>query len=178
MQGLLHPKRIGIPLAALTAIALVIAGAAYALTSKSFTYSKAKTGYVIVSHMAFTPGNDTRIYTTEPDTGLTTTGGCFNAGVTLPAGAKVKSVQFFYKSVTGAVLGRLWRTLLSNGSASSIATVQPTDTSGGYRSSIGAVAAAKQAVSSAYSYGILACEGPGDTFYGAKVKYTYTSAGS
>jgi hypothetical protein len=178
MHSLLHPKRIGIPLAALAAIALVIAGAAYGLTSKSFTYSKAKTGYVIVSHMAFTPENDTRVYTTEADGGLTTTGGCFGAGLTLPAGAKVKSIQVFYRSFTGNMIGQLWRTALSNGSASALATVQPTDTSGAYRSSTGAVAAAKQAVSPAYSYGVLACEGPSDVFYGAKVKYTYTSAGS
>ena len=177
MQGFLHPKRIGIPFAALAAIALVIAGAAYALTSKSFTYSKAKTGYVIVSHMAFTPGNDTRIYTTEPDTGLTTTG-----VASTPAGSSSGRKGEVDSDLLQERHGQRDRTALADG-AEQRKRVESGDRSAGrhvrriplvHRCGVRREAGREPRVQLRHP----GLRGPGDTFYGAKVKYTYTSAGS
>jgi hypothetical protein len=178
MQALLRPRRLGAILAAFAAVALVIAGAASGLTSKSFTYKSPKTGYVIVSSMGFAPSDDSRVYNNSNTAGLSTNGGCFTAALALPAGAKVKSLQVFYKSTTGNILGQITRTSLANGTMTAIASVQPTDTSATFRSSTAGVAAAHQKVSASFAYGLQLCEGPGDTFHAAKVKYTYTSAGS
>ena len=128
--------------------------------------------------MAFAPVDNTRVYANSNTAGLTTTGGCFVTALTLPAGAKVKSIQIFYKSGTGNILVEITRTSLFERRVTSLVSIQPTDASGAYRSSTVAVAATKQAVSAGYAYGLLLCQGPTDTFYGAKVKYTYTSAGS
>ena len=163
---------------AAVAVALVLVGAAYAITSQSFTYSKAKTGYVVVGPLAFQPGADGRIWTNDGNNGLTTNGGCFVASVNLPAGAKVKSAQVFFRSVVGAFVVELWRTKPSAGNGAMIATKISTDTSGNLMSMTASVAAAKQAVSSDYAYAARVCEGNGDNLYGVKVKYTYTSAGS
>jgi hypothetical protein len=159
-------------------VALIAVGAAYAITSSSFTYSKAKTGYFVVGPLAFHPGADGRIWTSDGNNGLTTNGGCFIASVNLPAGAKVKSAQVFFRSVVGAFALELWRTKPSAGNGAMIADKISLDTSGNLMSMTASVPSAKQAVSPDYAYALRICEGNGDHLYGAKVKYTYTSAGS
>lgn len=78
---------------------LVLAATAYALTASSFKYSSPKTGYLRVSHMDFIANNNGSQWSQSLTTGLTTAANsCFNAGVDLPVGAKVKTVTWFYQS--------------------------------------------------------------------------------
>ena len=55
MKGVRRHRRLSVFLGIGAVVALVAAGAAYALTANSFRYSSPKTGYVRVNHMAFSP---------------------------------------------------------------------------------------------------------------------------
>lgn len=171
----------GVALAVVAAISLMAAGAAYALTASSFKYSSPKTGYVRVSHMDFTPdGNNTTYFTSWPG-GLSDSGdGCFNAGVDLPVGSRVKSITFFYDSGPGSeFFGRFLRMQLATGDGLDITpNAQPADDSETVQAVTVNVGAANQDVKAGRSYGVGVCPGSDGTFYGAKIKYTYTSAGS
>ena len=161
-------------------LALATAGAAYALTSQSFTYSKTKTGYVVVSPMDFaSDGIASGGYSNVWNGGLTSANECLNAGVHLPQGARVKSVTLSYASGAGGdFAGSLHRMMLAAGSAGTLSSVSPADDLGTPNAASNSVASAKQAVSPSYAYGIGICPGVNGTVYGARVKYTYTSAGS
>jgi O-antigen ligase len=74
-------------LGAALAGSLVIAAAACALTASSFKYSSRQSGYVRLSHMAFTVNTSGDTWSQSHTTGLTTTtNGCFNADADLPRG--------------------------------------------------------------------------------------------
>jgi hypothetical protein len=175
-------RRLFLVLAAAGALALVVVGAAYALTANSFKYSSVKTGYVTVSHMDFAPdsGSSTTHFNSWSG-GLTDSGGnCLNAGTNLPQGSKVKSITFFYKSGAGSeFFGRFVRMNLGTGAGVDIApAVNPANDLGTASSVASSVAAVNQPVTRAFSYGVGACPGSDGTFLGARIKYTFTNAGS
>jgi hypothetical protein len=174
-------RRISLVLAAVGVLALIAVGAAYALTASSFKYSTAKTGYVTVSPMDFAPDSDNASYFNNWATGLAdSSGGCHNAGVNLPQGSKVKSITFFYKSGVGSeFFGRFVRMRLGTGVGADIVTaVSPANDLGTASSVTSNVGAANQPVSASFAYGVGVCPGSDGTALGARIKYTYTSAGS
>jgi hypothetical protein len=176
----IHPRRrLAVFLGIAAALALIAAGAAYALTASSFKYSSAKTGYVRLHTFAFAPVASGTSYSNFAE-GLTAPGGCgFVAGVDLPVGALVKSVTFYYKSGAASNLtAQLWRMQLSTAVPTFIADVGPSNDAGTPTSVTDTVAAANQLVTSGRAYGLGVCPGSDGTFYGARIKYTYTSAGS
>jgi hypothetical protein len=162
---------------------LLIAAAAYALTASSFKYSSPKTSYVRVSHMDFNPNVTSAQWTQSHTSGLTTAGdSCFNAGVDLPAGSKVKSVTWYYKSGASSDFeGSFRMNQLATGVGSPIIdAVTPADDSDVPTSVTRKVAPTKRLVTRGRAYWLEACPGQsGDgAFFGARIKYTYTSAGS
>ena len=181
MKVIRSRNRLALFLGVAAVVALVAAGAAYALTSSSFKYSSPKTGYVRVSNMAFAPDGFGSGYSNAWSSGLSSASDdCLNAGVDLPVGSKVKAVTFYYKSGAGSnFIGEIDRkTLGSSGIAKTIAHANPSNNAGTPTSVSVNVALADQAVKAGHAFGMGVCPGSDGTFYGAKVKYTYTSAGS
>jgi hypothetical protein len=176
-------KRRGLALflAIAAVVALTAAGAAYALTAFSFKYASPKTSYVRISHMAFTANAHFVEWSQSHTTGLTSaTGGCFNAGVNLPVRSKVKSVTWYYQSAaTEDFEGSFRRNQLATGVGSPIiGPVTPADDSDLPTSVTRRVPAAEQLVGTGRAYWVEACPGSDGHFFGARIKYTYTSAGS
>jgi hypothetical protein len=172
-------RRLALLLAIATVVALSAAGAAYALTASSFKYSSPKTGYVRVSSMAFIPDSpNTTYFNSWPDGLADSVNSCFNTGVDLPQGARVKSITFYFESGAGSDFqGELVRTRLSTG-ANQEFQVSPSNDAGTRATATANVPSIRQPVTSDHAYGIGVCPGDDGTFFGARVKYTYTSAGS
>ena len=173
-------KRRTLVLGVAAVAALAAAGAAYALTASSFTYSGPKTGYVRLSHLAFAPDGNGGTYANDWTTGLAATGGaCLNAGVDLPVGSRVKAITFYYRSGPASdFYGDFRRMQLSTEVSLSLANVNPSNNAGTPASVTKNVAAVNQPVTAARAYGVGVCTGNDGSFFGARIKYTYTSAGS
>jgi hypothetical protein len=176
-------RRVYLALASAGLLALIVVGTAYAITSSSFKYSSTKTGYVSVSAMDMAPDNDANDYFNDWSQGVEPNdSSCYNAGVNLPSGSKVKSVTFLYKSgPTSEFFGRFVRMRLSTGVGTDIISAPNPANDTGLPSSVTRnVGAANQNVSnSQFAYGIGVCPGATDgTFIGARIKYTYRNAGS
>ena len=175
-------RRVYLALASVGLLALIVVGTAYAITSSSFKYSSTKTGYVSVSHMDLAADNSGNTYFNNWSTGLAADG-CYNAGVNLPQGSKVKSVTYFYESGVGAgsdFFGRFVRQDMPNSTGLDLFTaVNPVNNTGLPSSVTATVGAANQTINNKrYSYGIGVCPGSDGNFLGARVKYTYKNAGS
>lgn len=178
-------KRIPALVAGLLVGATVIGGTAYAITSSSFTYSSTKTGYLSISTMDFAPDG---LWTATEDyfngwggSNLSNTNSsrCFNAGVNLPNGSRIKSIRFFYTSdATGDFFGRLVRVNPATGGTKYLATVSPADDTG-VRTSVNATVPANQQLvkNGNFQFGVGACPFDGTVFHGARITYTYRSAG-
>jgi hypothetical protein len=185
MRSIRRRRRLALFLGIGGLVALTAAGAAYALTASSFKYSSAKTGYVKVSQGAFAPDSSpSGGHTNSWTDGLSAAGGCLNAGFELPAGASsVKAVTFYYKSPAGSdFLGQFWATQLTTGEGLQLASAFPSNDADTPTSVTADVATINQPVTTGRAYGLRVCPGTdfndSGAFYGAKIKYTYTSAGS
>jgi hypothetical protein len=161
-------------------VALMAAGAAYALTASSFDYSSPKTGYVRVSAMAFAPGESDGSFYNSWSGGLYSSDGiCFNAGVDLPVGSRVKAITFYFRSGPATDFsGWFYRRQLPTAESLQLAGIFPSNDAGIPTSVTVTIPAIKQPVTAGRAYGIGMCPGSDGTLYGARVKYTYTSAGS
>jgi hypothetical protein len=165
-------------------LALTAAAAAYALTASSFTYSSPKTGYVRVSNLAFAPDGGGGEYSNQMYTGLRSTSPvgsfCFVAGVDLPAGSRVQAITFTFRSGPGSDFeGRFYRRHLPLPTGIKLlAASAPGSDSGKTTTDRIPIGAAKRPVTAAHAYGIDVCLGTDDAFFGARIEYTYTSAGS
>ena len=106
-------------------------------------------------------------------------GRCFNAGVNLPNGARIKSIRFFYQSdATSDFYGTLVRANPATGTSSRIAEVTPANDADVRTSASDNIALAKQPVKNAsFQYGVGVCPFDGTTFLGARITYTYKNAG-
>ena len=106
-------------------------------------------------------------------------GACLNAGVDLPPGSEVKAITFYFKSgASSDFFGVLWRTRLSTGAAIELARANPPNDANTPTSFTVNIPADKQAVTADHAFGIGVCPHTDNVFYGARIKYTYTSAGS
>jgi hypothetical protein len=175
-------KRLALVLGAALVAGLLAAAAAYALTAKSFRYGEPKTGYVRVSHMAFTANADFVTWGQSLTDGLSTRGGngCFNAGVDLPVGSKVKSVTWYYRSGPASDIETAFHVnRLARGIGSRvIGPFSPIEDSDTPTSLTIDVPSNKQLVTAGRAYWVEVCPGSDGAFFGARVKFTYTSAGS
>ncbi len=158
---------------------LVLSGTAIAVTDTSFTYNTVKTGYLTIHPMDLAPGNDFAAgnYTSDYVGGelATPTGGCYTTGVNLPDRAKVMSLQTFY---TGdAKDAALHRNNLDTDASDDVAIQFPAGT--GPRASVSTTIASdrRTVFNNIFSYGNGICLNAGGRFEGARITYTYTSAG-
>jgi hypothetical protein len=166
-------------------IGVLAGGAAIAVTSTSFKYSTTKTGYLAVSTMDFAPDslagatldyfNGWGSNTLSNEESIR----CFNAGVNLPNGAKIKSIRFFYQSdATSDFYGTLVRANPATGASSRIAEVQPANDADVRTSVSDNIPSTQQQVKNkTFQYGVGVCPFDGTTFLGARITYTYKNAG-
>jgi hypothetical protein len=167
------------------AIGVLVFGTAEAVTSTSFTYSKAKIGYYSMSATDFAPDrldgatldyrNDAASYLTNDDNNR-----FFFTGVYLPNGAKILSVTFWYASnASGDFRGELDRIRQSDGGYQQMAVALPADDSSVRKAVTLSILPTMQTVSNGtYSYSAYVGVPQGTPFYGARIKYSYTSAGA
>jgi len=103
----------------------------------------------------------------------TDNGRCFNTGVSLPAGAKISSVTFFYTEGSTALYGELNRQDLANHSSIDLASFDSPTTTGTptYTSSTLVLGSHKTVVASD-GYGLGVCPSGTTTFSGVTIAYT------
>jgi hypothetical protein len=166
------------------AIGTLLVGTAAAVTSRSFTYSNAKTGKLSLSPSDFSPdeldtaGDD--YHTTWAGARLTngSSARCFNTGVHLPSGSKMTSIKFFYKSDASTnFFGKVYRQILATGSFAELASSNPSNDANTLASDVQPVPSALQRVmNGTYAYMVGVCPNTGE-FDGAVITYKYFNAG-
>lgn len=163
-------------LLSLVAVASVMAAIAFAGTS-SAAPATPKTGYLGIDPMAMVPDSDFP-YKNDWAVGLTNTYNCFNAGVSLPQGAKITKVLIAYRNPVDdkRVYVELRRKLFSTGQTQNVGwRTFPRNDSVRTQNALHLAGAFTQIDNSKYTYGIGVCLGtPTNIFYGAHITYTYT----
>ena len=162
------------------ALASVIGGTAIAITSPDFTYSTTKNGYFSLGVMAMAPSNaqaadDYSMSYPNQLSGL----GCFQTAVNLPQGASLVSVTNWYRSnATSDLRIYLLRHNLTTNAYNILLNVSVADNANTRKVVTYTVPAALRSINNLYfAYGYAVCVYPGTTFSGARINYTYRSAG-
>ena len=162
------------------AVASVIGGTAVALTSTDFTYSARQDGYFAISPMAMSPGNSSQSapYDTNWIPPVLGGVGCYQASVNLPQGAKLARVNTYYRSNESSDLTIYFvrGDPTSNVTASITATIP--DDSNSRKVATQTVTGGLATIDNAkFNYGYGVCLDDGTLFYGARLVYSYKSAG-
>jgi hypothetical protein len=160
--------------------ALFASGAAFAITDTTFTYSSPKTGYYGISNLGVAPNSPSADFVNPGQSGGLDGTGCFHRGVNLPQGAVVTGLIVYYAAIDeDDVVVTLKRQRLSDGNEQNIASKAMTNDLSGMRASDTAPITASRATiaNGQYNYGFMVCTDSGGSFFGARITYTYTSAG-
>jgi len=164
-------------------VASVIGGTAVAITSPDFTYSTTKTGYYSIHPMALASADNvaqyTNIYTTSSLFAVNV-GVCHSTGVNLPQGSRITQLAVWYQSPAGSdPTVYLQRTTLADGNTSSLLTSGSIADDSNTRklAVLPLVGGASVVSNTGFAYGFGICLGSNGTFRGARIAYTYTSAG-
>jgi hypothetical protein len=154
-------------------IAMFVGGIANAINSAVFRYSTPRVGYFSVSAMAFAPDDNISAgnFAVNYPTGQLSGGGCFNAGVHLPQGAKMTGLSVWFSSTSASAM--LLRHRLINGVSDEIVSKTGITRAGTFDISDPALEVIDNI---RYGYGFAACPGNG-VFLGARIRYTYSAAG-
>jgi hypothetical protein len=179
MRTLVTARHLTIALAGIL-IGFTLSGVAYAISAAGFRYSAPRTGYLMIPAAAFVPEADTAVYT-NLGRSLDVTGiACAVAPVNLPDGAKMTQLAMWYSKddATETSLS-LVRLLPASSTTADIATLNTHDTGGAVKPGHVSIAnTALQTVSNEQSsYYLEKCLTDQERFIGARIKYTYTSAG-
>ena len=162
---------------------LVLSGTAIAVTDTNFTYSTTKTGYLTIHPMDLAPDSngsaDDYFIDFAAANLATSAGNCYNTGVNLPQLAKVISVQTYYvDGPTNSVDVILYRNKLSTDVTDILAYQGLNDDAGVRNNQTTTVDGTLRTVwNNTYAYAFGVCLGSGSRFEGARITYTYTSAG-
>ena len=163
-------------------IGATLVGTSIAVTSKKFNYSQTQKGVYSLGAMAFSIDGSTAGAWLNSWGGSSITNDnssrCFNAGVHLPKGAKIKKVTWIYSSGAGEdFFGSFFRQNPLVG-GTSLASVNPADDTGVRTAVSDTVGATQQTVNNKkFGYGVGACVSGTTDFHGARVHYTYKNAG-
>jgi hypothetical protein len=183
MKTIFGSHRFALLLATLL-IGLGIISAANAIVENVYRYSEPQTGYLQLPVPAFFPDDTGIEYDTSNGGRLTASAGvfrCFSAPVNLPQGAKMTDVRVWYVAVAGGdTAAGLLREDTTVGNAVAVINTSLAATGAGVRGTANLpVPAAFQSVQNVrYSYIFRFCLfQPTTRFDGARVTYTYTSAG-
>lgn len=163
--------------------ALLCGSAAFAIVSSNFTYSKTKTGFLSLHPAILAPTGtaSTVEYGTNLSNGALSGNGCFMTGVTLPQGARMIDLKVSFQSgdqndlhlvlhrhdLNQVDLVEMVAQTILNDADKHASAIIPIDQ------------AASIVDNSKFLYAFAACmDGlDGTYFYGARIKYKYTTAG-
>jgi len=182
-------RRLTATVASATALfALCCGGIAYAIISPTFQYTSPQTTYLSLNPMAFSPKGKSDAahfqisppFWIEKDVGALSV--CMEAGVNLPDGARITSLTAWGSTGTDqAIQVRLQRANLATGAANGVVGLVSHNTSQSrFSMSSSASGAAAVVNNQHFSYGLEAClvdSTVNSLFYGARITYTYTTAG-
>jgi hypothetical protein len=90
----------------------------------------------------------------------------------------MRVIRYYRSGPASDFYGDFRRMQLSTEVSLSLANVNPSNNAGTPASVTKNVAAVNQPVTAARAYGVGVCTGNDGSFFGARIKYTYTSAGS
>ena len=181
----LFSSRHSATIAAGSLVAIVSATAvAQAATDTIYKYSTPKIGNFSINPFAMSPTEDGVDYSTQFIAGgfirLSSGTGCFSTGVNLPNGATMTRLTTFWTSGAGPKPGyTILRHTLSDGATVIVATGNVNDDTGTrkpFSANIDATAALVNNNQHSYTF-VICMGGLNDAFHGARVSYTYTSAG-
>ena len=161
---------------------LALGGTVAALTASDFTYQTTKTGYLSIHPMALSADRDNADYIVSfiPGSLTTSTNACFSTGVNLPQGSRITQLAVWYSSPTeGDTSVFLQRITLATGFLSPLLVSEDIPIgSTGRKLAIFPIAGGSSLVSNiGFAYGFGVCPGTDGDFHGARIAYTYTSAG-
>ncbi len=178
--------RIAAGLAAGAIIGLFLSGAAQAITESVFQYSTPQNGYYSIHPASLSPQHlDQPLNYFIGDELTTNNVRCFQTGVNLPDGAKLTALRVWYRASTTTPSGpmdfRLFRTALGSGAGNLIGFKKAIIISGERATELIALSGPAATVHNAqFMYGFSVCMyvvNPDAAFGGARLNYTYTTAG-
>jgi hypothetical protein len=160
-----------------------LGGTAEAITDTVFKYSTVQTGYLTVPAAAFVSESSADQFaqngvTIQPATTNTL---CMDAPVNLPEGAKMTTIGVWYATNGGLMQVQMFRQNLSTGTNVTLARRVLADTAGSRAQANLAVTGAGQIIKNeAFSYDLNFCTqgATANKFYSARIRYTYSTAGS
>jgi hypothetical protein len=166
------------------AIVAAVSPAAQAATDTIYKYTTPKTGYFAISPLAMAADSEGADFFANFSGGSiklnANSNTCFMTGVNLPNGATITGVAVFYSS--GGSFSPNFQMLqhkLSDGTLTTIANESLTDNTGSRKSKALTLQTPDVKVNNlANVYSFATCLGqPSNTFFGARIVYTYDNAG-
>lgn len=166
------------------AAVLFIGGTAHAITDKIFAYSAPKTGYYGLDPARFVPNTDADQYSINAGVSgsyLYATNGtpCLSTGVNLPQGAKVTAIAAWYSAANNAAVGvGLFRNSLTG--TGDYAALLSSSNASQNRKVMSKSISNLTIDNKTHTYSVFVCfntAGAANVFYGARLTYTYDSAG-
>ena len=157
-------------------IGSMILGVASAFTASKFTYANEKTGYAVIGPSDMLPAASNLTWSITED-GLIGAG-CHFATFHVPQASTLMSVSFYETEGVGAPLDlSFFRINLATGAKSDPPT-PVVDPDGTRQTFTLTLPKTWSPVNNAkYEYMLQVCHDPDGVFHGARVRYTYTSAG-
>lgn len=165
------------------AVASVVSGVAFAVTSPNFTYSANQTGYLILGPAVMTPANASAANDYVLDRhgvrSNTTTGVCFLTGVNLPDRAVLRNLTVYLTSDNQSDLQVAFdRTRLADNENYRVFNKQPFENSSTYQKITYPFPPEVSTINNAaYAYSLQVCLAVGTEYSGARIQYTYKTAG-
>jgi hypothetical protein len=156
-------------------VGTMLLGSALALTATSFTYAKKHVGYVAVTPFDLQPAADTIGFAADYDG--RTGAGCADTGLRLPQGATlVNATVYETEGISAPLVISIYRVNRATGAVSSAIGTPATD--GSRQAHALPIPSTWAKVNNAtFDYMFEVCHDPDGIFHGARIKYTYESAG-
>jgi hypothetical protein len=173
------PRNMAFALGALAII--VLGGAAHAVTDTIFKYTNPRTGFFTIDPMALSVDDDNRSYTIDYANGNISGAGCFSTGLNLPNGSTITALTVWIASGAGTDPNFvLLRRDLGTGNADFLLNhVDVHDDSTQRTAHIFKFTnSATAKVDNTHTFAFAVCLPDATNFFlGARVAYTYTTAG-
>ena len=163
------------------AAALLIVGAAHAITENSFNYTSPQTGYLSLHNGTFASEGFNANFRNDPANGATSASGvtCAMTGINLPQGAIITNVVIWAGSTSASFpTFEILRRKASDNTLEAVASGTFSDTTGVRKAQAIPVTGANAGINNnAFAYASRTCVNTTSVFYQARITYTYKKAG-
>jgi hypothetical protein len=179
MRALVTARNIGFVLSGIM-IGLMLSGGAHAIVNGAFRYSTPQTGYLTIPAASFVPASNSTVYSNDGSSIVSTGPQCFRAAVNLPQDAKITQLAMWYsKNDDDPAQLSLDRVTPAEFNTTGIAGLSLVNTGGaGKSAAVNITNTSLQTVNNIrYMYIVNNCISDQEFFAGARIKYTYTTAG-